>query len=66
MHAGKDAGHFGYKRTLAKLRQRYVWPYMMSDVKGVMELASTAGGKAKAAQDIFQATSYQKGGLVKL
>ena len=37
MHAVRDAGHFGYKRTLAKLRQRYVWPNMTSDVKGVMQ-----------------------------
>ena len=36
LHAGREAGHFGYKKTLAKLHQRYIWPNMTRDVKKVM------------------------------
>ena len=38
MHVGTQAGHLGYKRTLAKLRQRYVWGSMATDVQRVLRV----------------------------
>ena len=37
MHIGIGAGHIGYKRTLAKLRARYIWGTMAGDVMRVMK-----------------------------
>ena len=32
MHCGTYAGHFGFKKTLAKLQQRYIWGAIKRDV----------------------------------
>ena len=37
-HAGTFAGHFGRKKTLAKLRERYLWESLSSDVSKVFRM----------------------------
>ena len=32
LHVGTEVGHTGYKKTLAKLRIRYIWETMAKDV----------------------------------
>ena len=37
LHVGREAGHLGYERTLARLRERYIWGRMAKDVVRVMK-----------------------------
>jgi len=37
-HSGSLGGHFGFNKTLEKLRQHYWWPNMKQDVAVVMQV----------------------------
>lgn len=47
MHLGPEAGHFGRKKTLARIRNRYVWGTMARDVAKVLRTCSQCWQQAK-------------------
>lgn len=47
MHVGTQAGHIGYERTLAKLRQQYIWGNMAADVQKASKMCIHVGDTIK-------------------
>ena len=52
VHAGGYSGHMGKKKTLAKLRLRYLWGTMSTDVDKVMKTVPNVGIMPKGAPRI--------------
>ena len=54
MHNVPNAGHFGVKATIDKIRQRYFWPTMGEDVRKYIETCDTCQrqGKPKKTEEL--------------
>lgn len=48
-HDNATAGHFGIRKTLFKIKQKYFWPHMVTDVKDYVGKCETCA-KIKASQ----------------
>ena len=61
MHCGKFAGHFGRKKTLAKLQKRYIWGSMARDVTNVLKTCTLCWQYAKSGPKKLPLCSLPRG-----
>ncbi|PHJ23293.1 retrovirus-related pol polyprotein from transposon [Cystoisospora suis] len=47
LHLGQEAGHFGRKKTIARIRARYIWGSIARDVARVLSTCSQCWQQAK-------------------
>lgn len=62
-HAHPTGGHFGFKKTLARLRLEYFWPGMSTDVLRIIAACGTCQQAFKTRQETVLPQHLAKGAL---